>query len=216
MVGHLSYKQFTQVRFLQLRLCFSGATEAQLFRNQQAVGSNPTGSSYMQVSRNGNAPLCQGGFTGSSPVTCFCPCGVTASTSAFQADDPGSIPGTGFAGEWNGIPPLVSYTGDSRFDSCARYSREATSQVDVLACPFGDCRGKSSLMIFCRMARQGGSTLIRCDMPVRIRLLQRVSHADTVHTTKDTVCYYCRRKADELFDEKEKRDNALHDDLQTA
>ena len=39
MVGHLSYKQFTQVRFLQLRFCFSGATEAQLFRNQQAVGS---------------------------------------------------------------------------------------------------------------------------------------------------------------------------------
>ena len=38
------------------------------------------------------------------PVTCLCPCGVTASTSAFQADDPGSIPGTGFAGEWNGIP----------------------------------------------------------------------------------------------------------------
>ena len=52
MVGHLSYKQFTQVRFLQLRLCFSGATEARLFRNQQAVGSNPTGSFYMQVSRN--------------------------------------------------------------------------------------------------------------------------------------------------------------------
>ena len=104
MGGHLSYTQRMQVRFLQLRSCFSGATEAQLFRNQQAVGSNPTGSSYMQVSRNGNAPLCQGGFTGSSPVTCFCPCGVTASTSAFQADDPGSIPGTGFAGEWNGIP----------------------------------------------------------------------------------------------------------------
>ena len=51
MVGHLSYKQFTQVRFLQLRLCFSGATEAQLFRNQQAVGSNSTGS-FLQVSRN--------------------------------------------------------------------------------------------------------------------------------------------------------------------
>ena len=51
MVGHLSYKQSTQVRFLQLRLCFSGATEAQLFRNQQAVGSNPTGS-FLQVSRN--------------------------------------------------------------------------------------------------------------------------------------------------------------------
>ena len=51
MVGHLSYKQFAQVRFLQLRLCFSGATEAQLFRNQQAVGSNPTGS-FLQVSRN--------------------------------------------------------------------------------------------------------------------------------------------------------------------
>ena len=70
MVGHLSYKQFTQVRFLQLRSCFSGATgvaraprpqapraprtevEAQLFRNQQAVGSNPTGSFFVQVSRN--------------------------------------------------------------------------------------------------------------------------------------------------------------------
>ena len=52
MVGHLSYKQFTQVRFLQLRSCFSGATEAQLFRNQPAVGSNPTGSFHMQVSRN--------------------------------------------------------------------------------------------------------------------------------------------------------------------
>ena len=69
MVGHLSYKQFTQVRFLQLRSCFSGATEAQLFRNQQAVGSiyaplrsaqsrrpldvvRPTGSFHMQVSRN--------------------------------------------------------------------------------------------------------------------------------------------------------------------
>ena len=103
MGGHLSYTQRMQVRFLQLRSCFSGATEAQLFRNQQAVGSNPTGSSYMQVSRNGNAPLCQGGFTGSSPVTCLRPCGVTASTSAFQADDPGSIPGTGFAGGWNGI-----------------------------------------------------------------------------------------------------------------
>ena len=40
--GHLSSKQFTQVRFLQLRLCFSGATEAQLFRNQKSVGSNPS------------------------------------------------------------------------------------------------------------------------------------------------------------------------------
>ena len=53
MVGHLSYKQFTQVRFLQLRSCFSGAMEAQLFRNQQAVGSNPTGS-FMPVSYNGS------------------------------------------------------------------------------------------------------------------------------------------------------------------
>ena len=52
MVGHLSYKQFTQVRFLQLRSSFSGAKEAQLFRNQQAVGSNPTGSFFVQVSRN--------------------------------------------------------------------------------------------------------------------------------------------------------------------
>ena len=52
MVGHLSYTQRMQVRFLQLRSCFSGATEAQLFRNQQAVGSNPTGSFQMQVSRN--------------------------------------------------------------------------------------------------------------------------------------------------------------------
>ena len=49
MVGHLSYKQFMQVRFLQLRSCFSGATEAQLFRNQQAVGSNPTGSFYASI-----------------------------------------------------------------------------------------------------------------------------------------------------------------------
>ena len=48
MVGHLSYKQFMLVRFQQLRLCFSGAMEAQLFRNQQAVGSNPTGS-FMPV-----------------------------------------------------------------------------------------------------------------------------------------------------------------------
>ncbi len=45
MGGHLSYTQRMQVRFLQLRSCFSGATEARLFRNQQAVGSNPTGSS---------------------------------------------------------------------------------------------------------------------------------------------------------------------------
>ena len=104
MVGHLSYKQSTQVRFLQLRLCFSGATEAQLFRNQQAVGSNPTGSFVCKYRVIGNASLCQGEFTGSIPVTCLRPCGVTASTSAFQADDPGSIPGTGFAGEWNGIP----------------------------------------------------------------------------------------------------------------
>ena len=52
MVGHLSYTQRMQVRFPQLRSGFSGATEAQLFRNQQAVGSNPTGSFYMQVSRN--------------------------------------------------------------------------------------------------------------------------------------------------------------------
>ena len=49
MVGHLSYTQRMQVRFLQLRSCFSGATEAQLFRNQQAVGSNPTGSSYAGI-----------------------------------------------------------------------------------------------------------------------------------------------------------------------
>ena len=45
MGGHLSYTQRMQVRFLQLRSCFSGATEAQLFRNQQVVSSNPTGSS---------------------------------------------------------------------------------------------------------------------------------------------------------------------------
>ena len=53
MVGHLSYKQFMLVRFQQLRLCFSGAMEAQLFRNQQVVGSNPTGS-FMPVSYNGS------------------------------------------------------------------------------------------------------------------------------------------------------------------
>ena len=104
MEGHLSYTQRMQVRFLQLRSCFSCWAEAQLFRNQQAVGSNPTGSSYCKYRVIGNAPLCQGGFTGSGPVTCFCPCGVTASTSAFQADDPSSIPDTGLAGEWNGIP----------------------------------------------------------------------------------------------------------------
>ena len=51
MEGHLSYTQRMQVRFLQLRSCFSGWAEAQLFRNQQAVGSNPTGS-FLQVSRN--------------------------------------------------------------------------------------------------------------------------------------------------------------------
>ena len=43
-----------------------------------------------------------------------------------------------------------------------------------------------------------------------------VSRMDTVHTTKDAICYYRRRKADKVFDEKEKRDNALRDDLQTA
>ena len=49
MVGHLSYKQFTQVRFLQLRLCFSGAKDAQLFRNQQAIGSIPMRSYYAGI-----------------------------------------------------------------------------------------------------------------------------------------------------------------------
>ena len=45
MAGQLSDAQPMWVRFPQLRSCFSGAMEAQLFRNQQAVGSNPTGSS---------------------------------------------------------------------------------------------------------------------------------------------------------------------------
>ena len=49
MVGHLSYTQFTQVRFLQLRSCFSGAMAAQLLRKQQVVGSNPTGSSHADI-----------------------------------------------------------------------------------------------------------------------------------------------------------------------
>ena len=47
--GRLSYTQLMQVRFLQLRSSFSGAKEAQLFRNQQAVGSNPTGSFYAGI-----------------------------------------------------------------------------------------------------------------------------------------------------------------------
>ena len=42
MAGQLSDAQPMWVRFPQLRSCFSGAMEAQLFRNQQAVGSNPT------------------------------------------------------------------------------------------------------------------------------------------------------------------------------
>ena len=102
MAGQLSDAQPMWVRFPQLRSCFSGAMEAQLFRNQQAVGSNPI-EAFCKYRVIGNASLCQGEFTGSSPVTCLRPCGVTASTSAFQADDPGSIPGTGFAGGWNGI-----------------------------------------------------------------------------------------------------------------
>ena len=52
MAGQLSDAQPMWVRFPQLRSCFSGASfsgamEAQLFRNQQAVGSNPTGSSQI-------------------------------------------------------------------------------------------------------------------------------------------------------------------------
>ena len=47
MAGQLSDAQPMWVRFPQLRSCFSGAMEAQLFRNQQAVGSNPTGSSQI-------------------------------------------------------------------------------------------------------------------------------------------------------------------------
>ena len=43
MAGQLSDAQPMWVRFPQLRSCFSGAMEDQLFRNQQAVGSNPTG-----------------------------------------------------------------------------------------------------------------------------------------------------------------------------
>ena len=39
MAGQLSDAQPMWVRFPQLRSCFSGAMEAQLFRNQQAVGS---------------------------------------------------------------------------------------------------------------------------------------------------------------------------------
>ena len=49
MAGQLSDAQPMWVRFPQLRSCFSGAMEAQLFRNQQAVGSNPTGSSHIYV-----------------------------------------------------------------------------------------------------------------------------------------------------------------------
>ena len=49
MVRQLSDAQPMWVRFPQLRLCFSGAMAAQLFRNQQAVGSNPTGSSHIYV-----------------------------------------------------------------------------------------------------------------------------------------------------------------------
>ena len=52
MAGQLSYTQSMWVRFPQLRSCFSGVTVAQLICNQPVVGSNPTGSSYMQVSRN--------------------------------------------------------------------------------------------------------------------------------------------------------------------
>ena len=47
MAGQLSDAQPMWVRFPQLQSCFSGAMEAQLFRNQQAVGSNPTGSSQI-------------------------------------------------------------------------------------------------------------------------------------------------------------------------
>ena len=52
MAGQLSYTQSMWVRFPQLRSCFSGVMVAQLICNQPVVGSNPTGSSYMQVSRN--------------------------------------------------------------------------------------------------------------------------------------------------------------------
>ena len=52
MAGQLSdaqpmYNSKNCFRFPLLRSCFSGAMEAQLFRNQQAVGSNPTGSSQI-------------------------------------------------------------------------------------------------------------------------------------------------------------------------
>ena len=59
MGGRLSYTQLTQVQFLQLRSCFSGVMGAQLFRNQQAVGSNPTRSFLCKYRVIGNAPLCQ-------------------------------------------------------------------------------------------------------------------------------------------------------------
>ena len=69
MAGQLSYTQSMWVRSPfhsgrrltnvprtfsapQLRSCFSGVTVAQLICNQPVVGSNPTGSFYMQVSRN--------------------------------------------------------------------------------------------------------------------------------------------------------------------
>ena len=47
MAGQLSDAQPTWVRFPQLRSCFSGAMEAQLFRNQQAVGSGKLSNSQI-------------------------------------------------------------------------------------------------------------------------------------------------------------------------
>ena len=44
MGGCLSYTHTVQVRALQPQLRFSGATAAQLFRNQQVAGPNPAGS----------------------------------------------------------------------------------------------------------------------------------------------------------------------------
>ena len=49
MAGQLSDAQPMWVRFPQLRSCFSGAMEAQLFRNQQAVGSIPMRSYYAGI-----------------------------------------------------------------------------------------------------------------------------------------------------------------------
>ena len=96
MAGQLSDAQPMWVRFPQLRSCFSGAMEAQLFRNQQAVGSNPTGSSqilkYVPVSRRG-----------------YCGCGRTAMQRLVMPPYAGSNPVSHLDDSRSGVQvPLLS------------------------------------------------------------------------------------------------------------